>query len=224
MKKLPIVLDNIVDENLQLQIENSLFDCDWKFNMDVTYGYNSQISNRKFLNPFKYDIFPGIRSNLQINKKIFNLFYPVVEKTCSYVEFEIEKVERCVSGMHFLIPQNPKICNIHINHKMPHLVFLYYVTDADGDTILYDKTINDVKPQEISEMYLDEKYQFNIEKKISPKKGRILLFDGRTYHSSSSPTTNIRCIITLDLFGEFKDGSYKFPAPIENKKNKFIYQ
>ncbi len=58
-----------------------------------------------------------------------------------------------------------------------------------------------------------------------PKQGRILLFDGKTYHSASSPTTGMRCIITLDLFGEFGDGSYKFSAPkIKNKKTNILYQ
>jgi ectoine hydroxylase-related dioxygenase (phytanoyl-CoA dioxygenase family) len=73
-------------------------------------------------------------------------------------------------------------------------------------------------------MYLDERHKFNVVNKIMPKQGRILLFDGRTYHSASSPTTGMRCIITLDLFGEFEDGSYKFPAPKQEKKNNLKYQ
>jgi len=104
---------------------------------------------------------------------------------------------------------------------------LHFQNDADGETLLFDKTISDIKDDDIGMMYIDEKYEFNVVNKIMPKQGRILLFDGRTYHSASSPTTGIRCIITLDLFGEFKNGSYKFPAPIEpieNKKNKFMYQ
>jgi ectoine hydroxylase-related dioxygenase (phytanoyl-CoA dioxygenase family) len=34
---------------------------------------------------------------------------------------------------------------------------------------------------------------------IPPKKGRIVLFDGNTYHASSHPTTNQRAVINFNL-------------------------
>ena len=227
MTKLPIILDNLIEEELQNQIEDAMFDCNWKFKMDNTYGYNPQsmgMKYRKFLNPFKYDISPSITTNLQPNEKIFKLFSPVIKKTCNYINFNLEEISRCIAGIQGVqvIREKNKVCNIHTNQKTPHLVLLYYVNDADGETILFDKTIDDIQDED--DMYLDDRYEFNIASKIAPKQGRILLFDGRTYHSASSPTTGIRCIITLDLFGEFVDGSCKFPAPKENIKNNFIYK
>jgi hypothetical protein len=227
MTELPIILDDLIEEELQKQIEDAMFNCDWKFVMDNTYAYNPQsmgMKYRKFLDPFKYDISPSIITNLQSNKKIFKLFFPVIEKTFNYINFKLEKISRCIAGIQGVqvIREKNKVCNIHINQETPHLVLLYYVNDADGETILYDKTIDDIQDED--EVYLDEKCKFNVASKITPKQGRILLFDGRTYHSASSPTTGIRCIITLDLFGEFKDGSYKFPAPKETTNNNFIYQ
>jgi hypothetical protein len=227
MTKLPITLDDFIEEELQNQIEDAMFDCNWKFSMDNTYDYNPKafgIRYRKFLNPFKYDISPSIITNLQSNSKIFELFSPVIQKTCNHINFKLEKISRCIAGIQGVqvIRKKNKVCNIHINQKTPHLVLLYYVNDADGETILFDKTIDDI--QDENDMYLDERYEFNVVNKITPKQGRILLFDGRTYHSASSPTTGIRCIITLDLFGEFADGSYKFPASKETIKNNFTYQ
>jgi hypothetical protein len=228
MTKLPIILDDLIEEELQNQIEDAMFDCDWKFMMDNTYDYNSKsmgIKYRKFLNPFKYDISPSIITNLQINQKVFRLFYPTIEKTCNHINFNLEKISRCIAGIQGVqvIRKQNKVCNIHINQRTPHLVLLYYVNDADGETLLFDKTIDDIKDDDV--MYLDERHEFNVVNKIMPKQGRILLFDGRTYHSASSPTTGMRCIITLDLFGEFENGSYKFPAPVkETKKNNIKYQ
>jgi hypothetical protein len=206
-----------------------MFDCIWQFKMDNTYEYNASLMEmkyRKFLNPFEYDISPSIITNLQINQKIFKLFFPIIEKTCHHIEFELSEISRCIAGIQGVqvIRKQNKVCNIHINQKQPHLVLLYYVNDADGETLLFDKTINDVEDGDINMMYIDEKYEFNVVNKIMPKRGRILLFDGRTYHAASSPTTGIRCIITLDLFGKFKNESYKFPEPDENKKNNFTYQ
>jgi len=228
MTELPIILDDFIEEELQNQIEDAMFDCNWSFMMDNTYSYNASlmgIKYRKFLNPFEYDISPSIITYPQTNQKIFKLFNPIIEKTCSHINFNLEKISRCIAGIQGVqvIRKQNKVCYIHINQKTPHLVLLYYVNDADGETILYDKNINDIEDDNL--MYLDERYEFNVVNKIMPKRGRILLFDGRTYHSASSPTTGMRCIITLDLFGEFVDGSYKFPTPkIETKKTNILYQ
>ena len=228
MTELPIILDDLIEEELQNQIEDAMFDCSWSFEMDNTYGYNASlmgIKYRKFLNPLEYDISPSIITNLQTNQKIFKLFNPIIEKTCNHINFNLEQISRCIAGIQGVqvIRKQNKVCNIHINQKTPHLVLLYYVNDADGETILFDKTIDDIKDDDV--IYLDERHKFNVVNKIMPKQGRILLFDGRTYHSASSPTTGMRCVITLDLFGEFEDESYKFPAPVkEIKKNNMKYQ
>lgn len=224
MTKLPIILDDLIEKELQNKIEDAMFDCSWTFAMDNTRGYYPEsmgMKYRKFLSPFKYDISPSIKTNVSSNEKVFKLINQVIQKTCNHIDFNLEEMGRCISGIQGVqvIRKNNKVCNIHINQRQPHLVLLYYVNDADGETILYDKTINDIKNPD--KVYLDEEYEFNVVNKIMPKQGRILLFDGRTYHSASSPTTGIRCIISLDLFGEFKDGSYKFPAPV---KNNFNYQ
>ena len=227
MTELPIILDDLIEEELQNQIEDAMFDCNWSFMMDNTLSYNASlmgIKYRKFLNPFEYDISPSIIAHPQTNQKIFKLFNPIIEKTCNHINFNLEEISRRIAGIQGVqvIRKQNKVCNIHTNQKTPHLVLLYYVNDADGETLLFDKTIDDIDDDA---MYLDERYEFNVVNKIMPKQGRILLFDGRTYHSASSPTTGMRCIITLDLFGEFEDGSYKFPAPVkETKKNSMKYQ
>jgi hypothetical protein len=230
MKKLPIILDDIIGEELQNQIENLMFDCLWRFEMDNTFSYNQiqksmKVKCRKFLNPFEYDISPAFTTNIAINPKIYNKVVSLIKKGCNEINFNVEKVDRCFGSIHALIKNKQKPDNIHINQETPHLVMLYYVNDADGDTILYDKTASDILDDK---MYIDEECEFNIVNKISPKRGRILFFDGRTYHASSTPTKSIRCIISLDLFGEFVEGSYKFPAPKKDVKrsnrSNFLYQ
>ena len=228
LTELPIILDDFIEEELQNQIEDAMFDCNWSFKIDNTYKYDASLMGmkyRKFLNPFEYDISPSIITNLQANQKIFKLFNPIIEKTCNHINFNLEEISRCIAGIQGVqvIRKQNKVCNIHINQKTPHLVLLYYVNDADGETLLFDKTIDDIEDDDT--IYLDERHKFNVVNKIIPKQGRVLLFNGRTYHSASSPTTGMRCIITLDLFGEFEDESYKFPAPkIKNKKTNILYQ
>ena len=49
---------------------------------------------------------------------------------------------------------------------------LYYVNDSDGDTIIYNEK---TKFDDCNVM----KMNFTIKKKVSPKQGRVVLFDGR---------------------------------------------
>jgi hypothetical protein len=84
--------------------------------------------------------------------------------------------------------------NVHVDYGKDHLVCLYYVNDTDGDTFIFDKTFDDVP---IGSDY--SQVQWPVKQRISPKKGRCVLFDGRYYHSSSGPTSDIRCIINFDV-------------------------
>lgn len=223
MTELPIILDDLIEEELQNQIEDAMFDCKWTYLSDNTIGSKtSEMEYRKFLSPFVYDISPSFIADMKypINKKIYGKVITLIQKGCSEIKFNIEKIERCYGAIHLIIREKPKHDNIHVNQDVPHLVMLYYVNDSDGDTILYDKTLDDI-PYNFG--YPDDYCDFNIQHKITPKRGRILFFDGKVYHASSSPTKSVRCIITLDLFGEFLDGSYKFPAPKEIIRNSFIY-
>lgn len=68
----------------------------------------------------------------------------------------------------------------HVDLPFPHTVVLYYVNDADGDTVIFDK-------------------DNNIVKRVSPKRGRILMFDGAMYHGGGVPKSGPRCAINFDI-------------------------
>ena len=76
-----------------------------------------------------------------------------------------------------------KYNNKHVDTTIPHVVVLYYVNDSDGDTHLFNGV--------------------DIIKTVTPKKNRVVIFDGSIYHSSGSPTTNKRCVINFNIIGEY---------------------
>ena len=86
--------------------------------------------------------------------------------------------------------------NIHIDLAFEHLVVLYYVNDTDGDTFIFDKKSD---YQNINLASVENQNELKVIKRVSPKKGRVLVFDGNRYHSSSGPTKDIRCIINFDI-------------------------
>lgn len=62
--------------------------------------------------------------------------------------------------------------------------FLYYVNDADGDTVIYN------------EMEVDKPSKLTEAKRITPKANRGVLFDSNYYHASTPPRiTNRRVVI-----------------------------
>lgn len=60
----------------------------------------------------------------------------------------------------------------HVDSLSPHSVLIYYVSDSDGNTVLFDRKLG------------QDKKEYNIIKEIEPKKGRFLLFDGKHYHAA----------------------------------------
>jgi hypothetical protein len=74
---------------------------------------------------------------------------------------------------------NPGVQKPHIDTTNSHLACLYYINDSDGDTVFYNKD------KEI--------------KRVSPKKGRIVFFDGLIKHSGSRPKDNHRAIINFNF-------------------------
>lgn len=74
----------------------------------------------------------------------------------------------------------------HIDNNLPHDVLLYYVNDSDGPTYLYDRIWH---PDDDGNTI-----DLKVIAEIEPKKGRAVKFDGLRYHSSSTPTDNLKRI------------------------------
>ena len=90
-----------------------------------------------------------------------------------------EAVLRAKANMLMREPE-PLVHPRHIDEPTPHIVMIYYVNDADGDTSVF-------KGKEIFQ-------------RISPKKGRAIFFDGATFHASSSPLlARFRCVVNINL-------------------------
>ena len=80
----------------------------------------------------------------------------------------------------------------HLDRFEPHLVFLYYVCDSDGETVIYDyksKNENDIP-------YFDDIKEL---KRVKPKQGRVVIFDGMYWHTAEQPKKDVRCILNFNI-------------------------
>ena len=114
------------------------------------------------------------------------MIVPLLENACNRIGKQSVNV---IQGRSFLqLPINYKgerEDSPHIDTSDDHFVMLYYVCDSDGDTIIYNE-------QEKSDSY-------TVQKRITPKQGRVVLFDGSYYHTAEQPLNNIRCVVNYNL-------------------------
>jgi len=123
---------------------------------------------------------------------------PIIDAATNKANLVPKKILQARSFMSFPLLSGKKRTKTdhhhpHIDMTVPHMVCLYYVNDADGDTFFFDKTRDDVQPG----TYNDTK--FKVIKRVTPKKGTAVIFNGNRYHASSSPTKGVRCILNFDF-------------------------
>lgn len=182
-----VIIDDIIPVEKQDEFHSYLMKASWHFLLDMSYN-NSDYPSYGFTSVFK-DPFKGVISP----------FYEMV--SVPIINNLIEKLDLEINDVYFnrtflQLPLADKFYKghngIHVDLPKEHLACVYYVNDSDGDTIIYEQSTLDT-PEGAINVDLKE------HARVTPKKGRMVMFDGRRYHCSSQPTKGYRCIINFDL-------------------------
>jgi len=190
------VFDDIIEKPYQELIKETLLGGDtgddqlpWYYISDITddtheatfqgrYGFTHQYATPE----------EGIVSDFH------SLFFGLIQNSCK--KLKIKEID-VLNGRSFLqTPTNiskDDVDSPHVDLVVPHFVMLYYVCDSDGDTIIYNEK------SKFAGCFPDSEMDFSIKRKISPKQGRVVLFDGIHYHTAQQPNHNVRCIVNYDL-------------------------
>lgn len=109
---------------------------------------------------------------------------------------KIKHIERCKVNLN---PSNEswkdKINTPHSDitkYNKNFYTLIYYIKDSDGDTVMFDQTY---------ESFMKNKTSLNVIEKITPKKGKGLLFPSNILHSGSNPVDH-DCRIVVNLVFE----------------------
>jgi hypothetical protein len=165
------VFNNIIDLSLQEEIKKILLNHTfaWYYVNDITNLENKQ-QRPGFQHNFVNDI------DGKVNSNFFDLVLPIAINSCKKINYNMTKITKCRSFLQ--LPLNLKTKQFdtpHIDSEEHHLVALYYVKDSDGETVIFENT------------YKKEKDIFNVKfkknKKIMPKQGTVVLFDGFFWHT-----------------------------------------
>lgn len=189
-------LDNFLPVSIQNRfiekLKNENFS--WFYFNDIIYGQD----NKEFVNPnitktfaFVHTLFDenGVNSNdYELFSTILNFF--VVKEKIKIKDMIRVRIRRTFRIKNHSI-EKYNVPHIDVKDHLPYKTLLYYVDDSDGDTVFFKNKLT-------KNMYLDteaEEY-----KRISPKKGRAIYFDGDIYHSGNCPVDyNERTIINFDF-------------------------
>ena len=189
------IFDDIIDKPLQEKIKSTLFinTFPWYFISDIT---TSSAENKERHRPGFLHLF---YDNFKKNSDYFSMVQPIIDHTASKLKLKSPQI---IKSRAFLqLPLSLKdytVDNAHIDNKRPHIVFLYYVTDSDGDTIIYDKKWEKGKQS----MNREETSKLLIKKRVTPKQGRVVVFDGKYWHTAEQPKHNNRCVINNNITNE----------------------
>ena len=107
---------------------------------------------------------------------------------------QVDKILRVRLGLHSISPES-FVGGPHVDLNYPHMVALIYLTDSDGDTIIYNEKYqpSNLSTYEYYEQVLNS--QVTEAARSTPEENKMIWFDGGYYHSSSNPTTVAKRIV-----------------------------
>lgn len=180
-----IVIDNIIEPEMQdiliSRMINSQFD--WHL-----------VSKPKFA---LTHIFRNILRNTK-SDAFQSCIDPILDGVKNKVNFTFTDIALCIG-----LVQLPLASEYYTGYNEVHVdlmpedknvTAIYYMNDAEGETIIYEQNIDDVKPgTTVSDL--------TVHMKVYPKKGRIVFFDSKRYHQGSQATKDYRGVININFLG-----------------------
>jgi hypothetical protein len=198
-----IIIDNCIPKKYQDEIEDFLLvnDFSWCFQSDITLSDMHLRALDKLHPDNKPARRPGFGSMMfdpaHGRGNPYHFLAPLIYCGAEKANIEVTQLDLIRGFLSMPVPANKenKIDKPHVDKSFPHIVGLYYVNDSDGDTLIYQETsVPAIDNRLVSEI---DPSTLTVVKSITPKKGRLVFFNGKHYHSSTQPTIGPRCVINF---------------------------
>lgn len=96
----------------------------------------------------------------------------------------------------------------HIDRMEQHIAMVYYINDSTGDTHIYKNKEGDNAEHNQKNLLNNIDYnKLELIKKISPKMGRVVIFNGNLNHHADYPISGNRYIINFNFVAKPKNTS-----------------
>ena len=189
-----LVIDDFIDKDYQEDIKDVLLGKEewgdllfpWHYIDDVTAAFEDNNQGRPGLSHV-YVEYNDVKTS-DIVSDFHDLFIPLLELACETLEVPSARIVQGRSFLQFPLNLDSKdddTPHIDLDEGERHIVVLYYVVTSDGDTVIYNqRTESDI---------------YTIKQKVTPKQGRVVIFDGSQYHTAQQAIKTVRCIANYNL-------------------------
>ena len=185
------VIDDVIPNKFQNEVEKILTNnFPWYHKSEAVYfdvkSKNIPKSHNAKATPFFVHNFSTEDGSVS---DYYNLIYPMLYFVEEKFNIDIKKVLRSKANLLMQRSGYTKEDHSfpHVDQLIPHMVLLYYVNDSDGDTVFFDKKYDGTK--------VTSEVELEVAHRVSPKKGRAILFDGLLYHASSNPIDSDKRVV-----------------------------
>jgi len=192
------IFDDIIDSDEQNILESEILSANtnWLEHKNITGEFGGNM----------HESFPG---NVIYWNSVSDLVLSIVSKieknTVEILDMQFVKtIRRKINKTSPLNTLYDATKLMHIDMGDDHIVIIYYINDSDGDTILFtNKKGNSAEniKDNFSSINTDD---FQLLKRVSPKKGRVLVFNGNLYHYGEYPNKGNRFVINYNTVAKNK--------------------
>ena len=186
-----LVIDDFISLEYQEKIKQELLGLEnnfpWIYTEDVTGAGDYDSQHRAALGHQYVEIDNDDVS--EITSVYHHLFTPMLSKACQHLKMPEVEVLQGRSFLQFPLKNIDTSVvdtpHIDLDEGDEHIVVLYYVIDSDGDTIIYNERT--------------ESSSYTEKQRVSPKQGRVVIFEGGQYHTAQQPQNGTRCVVNYNL-------------------------
>tara|TARA_Y100001963_G_C6546844_1_gene338061 strand:- start:64 stop:600 length:537 start_codon:yes stop_codon:yes gene_type:complete len=168
-------IDNIISKSHQDELLDIVTDgsFDWHYLEDVTHEIADETRNNT---PGFINLLVNDNGKQRSGKE--HMFIAPLDEYLNRTNQKIVALHRMRLGL-LLNNSTYDHNNKHVDYTFPHKVALYYLNDSDGDTVLWDN---------------------EAVTRVTPRKGRLCVFDGAIPHASSCPKEySTRIVLTYNF-------------------------
>ena len=187
-----LIIDDVISKSLQVELEEIFTGASipWSYvNERGEYEPEEIVFAPNAINykQFVHLVYLGPKNHVNSS---FPLFIPML----SAIPIQIEGLLRIKANMTIMDPKRPKDSYgpAHVDFTPPVkdlITAIYYINDSDGDTVIFSQ---------VGDRLIEKQ-------RVSPKRGRLVIFNGGLYHSGNCPTTgDPRLVVNINFIPKDK--------------------
>lgn len=192
------IIDDLVSKSYANMIEERVTEnkFPWYFNKHLVTDQIFTDGTDKEINHVGHNHF--LYEDRKVVSPFFEFIHPLILAIGDTKLFDYDVLERARFNLTQSNTTSSRDYHLpHIDSEYPHWVAIYYVNDSDGDTHIFEQRTEDFDHDTDIKTMINA--DFTIKKRVTPKKGRVLIFDGHQYHTSSfCKTTPYRIVLNIN--------------------------